>query len=356
MPPFLPSTRGGRIVRRPHIDVRNFRRTDFFNRRRFTDEEDDFTDDDSHRNDARSSPEQTHDDFEEEIQRLRDELERKTNEAQQAKADAQAARRQAAEATAATAPTIVRPVTMKKKVEDQRLQHAAENFGKLKLAPGLEQHVNNIKTTATMARSVTDVLATMADVLNNVVPGAKEILENQILGLSAGADRCLSQVQASNLLKAKFKTHLTQPTFFPRPSGYHFDPEWLSYGYIKKNLPVFNPDANNKTPFDIVWDKVVGFGQRHFFTEKDYKECLMHVTQGDAYRHVSYLTSVDAPLAQIVNELASLHDSIEDIDDIRRKIDKFTRKANESIINCMSRARREIHKLAPLYDLSLIHI
>ena len=100
------------------------------------------------------------DDAADELQRLRDQLQAARNEAQQAKADAEEARRQAREAvpppSAGTAP---RPASLKTQVAEQRLQHAAENFGKLKLAPGPEQHVNNIKTTASMARGMTDVLA-----------------------------------------------------------------------------------------------------------------------------------------------------------------------------------------------------
>ena len=109
----------------------------------------------------------------------------------------------------------------------------------------------------------------------------------------------------------------------------------------------FNPDKGQD--FNDTWRHIIMYTRRLELTEQSFIDILALVTEGDAHTVVHDLTREGKTLDHILEVMTSLYCKKKTILDDMSALNKFKRKANESIECAMSRVAILTEKVKPFY-------
>ena len=115
--------------------------------------------------------------------------------------------------------------------------------------------------------------------------------------------------------------------------------------HLRLQVPLFDPMLNHPT-IDEFWKKLVDYGEGLKWSEIGFKKALSNLLQQDAYK--LYWIMRTKSLKEILTALEGSFHSFENVLDLRRKLDSYTRVPGQSITNFIN----NIHTL--LYQTTML--
>ena len=116
----------------------------------------------------------------------------------------------------------------------------------------------------------------------------------------------------------KYNTNFPMPNIIPVPRGFRTNLNTVQGKEIVKTMgDRFNPNSN--TTFKIIWERLIKYGQKHYFTEDEFKESL---SLGSAWATQNNAKKKGHSLKVIISELLILYDISPSISDYKRDINR----------------------------------
>jgi hypothetical protein len=224
---------------------------------------------------------------------------------------------------------------------------------KITVYPSQQQQMSNISSQVCTTSSINETLSGLVDPvtvldINGIATAHLAYTKNKLFEQINCTAVSQKQVNSANRLASEFKVDLQKPELIPAPPGFYKDPAWLQPTKILKEIALWDPTKTG-IKFKSLWTKIVRYCTGKHFTEAEYQFVLGSVLSGKALDDFTAKERSKQPLYSIVNELFSLYDAMNTLDEHKYQLDNFKRLKSEPLVKAMSRAVKLINKLYPLY-------
>ena len=186
-------------------------------------------------------------------------------------------------------------------------------------------------------------------------PVLQEMLLNASLSIQSQQQKATAkemELASTKQLAERYENKLKRPITSDKQEYTIETIKKLEPHNILKAIKPFDPDKNPDTiDFSNTWTYVLSYTKSLSpLTEASYIDILLLVLQGQAHRIVFDMSCNRASLEDILETLSNLYCIKKTILDDMKDLNTFKRKANESIMRTMSRAKLIVQKLQHLYQ------